>query len=201
MLFTNSRSIPVRIPAGSTNNLNVLQHIRRKPNVVRPTPAVVEEPAPTTSTKKMKWGEPTWLLFHTLAHKVRDEAFHIVRNELLDILYTICVNLPCPECAGHATAYMNGINYKTIQSKEQLKDMLFVFHNAVNQRKKVALFNRLDLDTKYNAANLVPIIQNFMNHFRDKHASIHMIANDMHRGRLATSITAWFQQNLRYFDA
>lgn len=157
-------------------------------------------PPPEPPKKKMKWGEPTWFLFHTLAHKVRDDAFPMIRKELLDIIYTICNNLPCPDCAGHATAYMNGINFSTIQTKEQLKEMLFIFHNSVNQRRKVALFNREDLDTKYAAANLIPIIQNFMKHFRDKHASVHMIANDMHRGRLASSITSWFQKNICCFD-
>ena len=198
MLFTNSRSIPLKAPAGMLNS-NTLQYIRRKPNYANPIKSAAPPPHEPPK-KKMKWGEPTWFLFHTLAHKVKDEYFSIIRKELLNLIYTICNNLPCPDCASHATAYMNGINFDSIQTKTQLKQMLFIFHNSVNQRKKVELFQYEDLDTKYDAAILVPIIQNFMNHFRDKHSSIHMIANDLHRGRIANSMTEWFQKNLKYFN-
>ena len=198
MLFTNSRSIPLKAPAGMLNS-NTLQYIRRKPNYANPIKSAAPPPQEPPK-KKMKWGEPTWFLFHTLAHKVKDEYFSIIRKELLNLIYTICNNLPCPDCASHATAYMNGINFDSIQTKTQLKQMLFIFHNSVNQRKKVELFQYEDLDTKYDAAILVPIIQNFMNHFRDKHSSIHMIANDLHRGRIANSMTEWFQKNLKYFN-
>lgn len=150
--------------------------------------------------KPMKWGEPTWLLFHTLAEKVKDEHFAQIRKELLDVIYTICVNLPCPTCAVHATQHMNGINYSTIQTKQQLKDMLFAFHNTVNGRKQYPLFDYSQLDAKYSAANTIMIIQNFMVHFQDRHASIHMIANDMHRARIATILKKWFNENIQYFN-
>ena len=95
---------------------------------------------------------------------------------------------------------MNKINFNTIQNKEQLKDMLFIFHNEVNKRKFVPLFSREDLESKYRLANTVPVIQNFMVHFRNKHASIHMIANDMHRGRISNIMSEWFNNNIKYFD-
>lgn len=155
---------------------------------------------PAPPKKKMKWGEPTWFLFHVLAQKVKPEHFKRIRNELLDIIYTVCNNLPCPDCAAHASKYIASVNFNKIQTKEELKDMLFVFHNTVNERKGFPMFNRGDLDEKYAAANLVPIIQNFMVHFRDKHASIHMIANDLHRSRLSAKMSAWFQANLQYFE-
>lgn len=154
-----------------------------------------------TKKKPMKWGEPTWFLFHTLAEKVKDEYFSQIRKELLDVIYTICVNLPCPTCAVHATQHMNGINYSTIQTKQQLKDMLFAFHNTVNGRKGFPLFDYSGLDAKYSAANTVLIIQNFMVHFEDKHASVHMIANDMHRARIAKILKKWFNENIQYFNS
>lgn len=150
--------------------------------------------------KSMKWGEPTWYLFHTLAEKVKEENFAQIRKELLDVIYTICVNLPCPTCAVHAAQYMNGINFNTIQTKQQLKDMLFAFHNKVNERKQYQLFDYIQLDEKYAAANTVAVIQNFMVHFQDKHSSIHMIANDMHRGRIAKILKQWFNGNIQYFN-
>lgn len=167
----------------------------------QPRPTLIRDKnAEPPQKKPMKWGEPTWFLFHTLAEKVKDEHFSRIRKELLDVIYTICVNLPCPTCAVHATQHMNGINYSTIQTKQQLKDMLFSFHNTVNARKQYPLFDYSELDAKYSAANTVHIIQNFMVHFQDKHASIHMIANDMHRARIATILKKWFNENIQYFN-
>ena len=199
MLFTNSRSIPL------TNHTNPAAMFMQRRQIKTYSPQntsskTIPPPPPTPPKKKMKWGQPTWFLFHALAQKVREEHFQKVRKELLDIIYTICTNLPCPDCASHATKYISAINFNRIQTKEQLKDMLFIFHNTVNERKGFPMFNRGDLDAKYAAANLVPIIQNFIVHFRDKHASIHMIANDMHRARLSNTLIQWFQNNLKYFD-
>jgi len=201
MLFTNSRSIPIT----NHNNPATMFMQRRQIKTYspqNPSPKPVPQPPaqPTPTKKKMKWGQPTWFLFHALAQKVRVEHFQQVRKELLDIIYTVCTNLPCPDCASHATKYINAINFNKIQTKEQLKDMLFIFHNTVNERKGFPMFNRGDLDAKYAAANLIPIIQNFMVHFRDKHASIHMIANDLHRARLSNTLIQWFQNNLKYFE-
>jgi len=150
--------------------------------------------------KKMKWGEPTWYLFHVLAEKVKDEHFSQIREGLLNTIYSICVNLPCPDCAQHASAYMNGINYKTIQTKEQLKYMLYSFHNTVNIKKEFAVFPISELDNKYSQMNLIQVIYRFMPHFQDKSKSIRMIANDFHRSRLAEQLKQWFNSNISFFD-
>lgn len=215
MLFTNSRSVsktngqmsvmPLSMGMG-IRNIPAPQRLPQQPQPQQTQPkmqgtTLIRDKNATPPKKQMKWGEPTWFLFHTLAEKVKDEYFVQIRKELLDVIYTICVNLPCPTCAVHATQHMNGINYSTIQSKQQLKEMLFSFHNTVNTRKQFPLFDYSDLDTKYSAANTVAIIQNFMVHFQDKHASIHMIANDMHRARIANILKKWFNENIQYFNA
>jgi len=150
--------------------------------------------------KKMKWGEPTWFLFHTLAQKVKEENFNMIKDGLLNNIMTICGNLPCPACADHALSYMKKIQPAAIRTKQDLKNMLYVFHNEVNKRKGFDVFPHDQLDEKYSKANTVNIIQYFVNAFEDKHKSIHMIANDMHRGRITKKLIAWFQENLQYFD-
>lgn len=152
------------------------------------------------TTKKMKWGEPTWFLFHTLAEKVKEESFFKIRVELLNTIYTICANLPCPDCAEHASSYMNGINFKTIQTKDQLKQMLYSFHNTINAKKGFSQFPLNQLDMKYSNMDLIKIIYNFMPYFQDKSKSIRMIANDFHRSRIAEELKKWFNTNIKYFD-
>jgi hypothetical protein len=149
--------------------------------------------------KKMKWGEPTWILFHTLAEKVNENTFSQIRVELLNTIYSICANLPCPDCAEHATTYLNGINFKTIQTKEQLKYMLYTFHNTVNAKKGVELFPITHLD-KYSQMNLINVIYTFIPFLQDKSNSIRMIANDFHRTRMVSQLKIWFNTYISYFD-
>ena len=90
--------------------------------------------------KPMKWGAPTWFLFHTLAEKVKPEHFQDIKKDLLNLIYTICSNLPCQMCAKHAVQYLNNVNFNNITTKESLRFMLHRFHNEVNRRKNVPEF-------------------------------------------------------------
>ena len=65
---------------------------------------------------KMIWGRATWLFFHTLAHKIKDDAFINLRRQLLDFIVQICHLLPCPICRNHADNYIKNVNFNTIQS-------------------------------------------------------------------------------------
>ena len=190
MQFNNVKPQPIL-----SMNINTVQ--RQQPVTFAATNNVVED---TNKPKKMKWGEPTWFLFHSLAEKVKEEHFNTVKNELINTIYVICKNLPCPMCATHATQYMNSINFSTIQTKKDLIDLLWRFHNEVNVKKNVPIFSYEQLQEKYSRANLVNIIQLFMYHFKDKHASLKMIADDMYRQKIAAKMQDWFRQNLQYFN-
>jgi hypothetical protein len=164
----------------------------------QPTIQPVVSQGPTVG--KVKWGEPTWFLFHTLSEKVKEDAFPIIRKELLDKFYSICKFLPCPTCAEHATEYLNGINFNAIRTKDDLKTLFFNFHNEINKKKGYPIFSYSDLDDKYSKANTVAILHYFMSHFEKKSKSIRMIANDFHRSNLVLSLKEWFNKNIHYFD-
>jgi hypothetical protein len=174
-----------------TTSVQIVNQIIKQNPVVSPT---------IPQQKKMKWGEPTWFLFHTLAEKVKEEYFHTIRYELLNTIVIICKNLPCPDCANHATEYMKKVDFNSIRTKQDLKLMLFQFHNVVNQKKQFPLFSINELDSKYSNANLVNIIQTFMFYFQDKSHSIRMIANDIYRSRIADQLKIWFNNNIQYFN-
>lgn len=193
--ISNLNQMPINMPT-SQSVLSMNINVQVKPQPVSMSVDIVEEP---TKSKKMKWGEPTWFLFHSLAQKVKEQHFSIVKNELINTIYTICKNLPCPMCATHATQFMNSVNFSTIQTKKDLIDLLWRFHNEVNIKKNIPIFPYDQLE-KYSRANLVNIIQLFIYHFKDKHASIRMIADDMFRQKLAVKMQDWFRQNLQYFD-
>jgi hypothetical protein len=112
----------------------------------------------------------------------------------------ICVNLPCPDCANHATEYMKGVNFNVIQTKDDVKNMLFRFHNSVNARRGVPLFDYAELTPKYFAANTSVVIQTFMEVFAKKNYSVQLMANDFHKTRTITEIKQWLANYLQYFD-
>jgi len=150
--------------------------------------------------KSMKWGEPVWLFLHTMAEKIKEDSFLQIKDGFLNTIVTICANLPCPDCANHATQHMRSVNFNTIQSKKDLKDMLFRFHNMVNQKKGFALFPYNQLEEKYSAAVTINIVRNFVSTFQQKNYSIRMIANDFHRTRAISLINEWLNKNLMHFS-
>ena len=149
--------------------------------------------------KKIKWGEPFWNLFHVLAEKIREEHFNQVRQGLLNLIYTICSNLPCPDCTNHAVHYLNGVNFNTIQRKDQLRDMLYNFHNAVNVRKGYPMYPKDEVESKYTKGNLHVIIQQFWQHFLAKTYNFRLISDDIQRKRISRSLQQWFEHNIHYF--
>jgi len=150
--------------------------------------------------KTMKWGQPTWFFLHTMAQKVKEDQFPKIRREFLDIIFKICNNLPCPDCATHATRFMQGVNFDTITTKQHLKDLLFRFHNAVNARKGFSQFDYKELDAKYSSAITMNIIHIFMQHFENKGYSARVSAHNFHRGMAIVTIKQWLSTNIQSFD-
>lgn len=107
-----------------------------------------------------QWGNITWYLFHGIAEKIKEDKFSENKELIINIIKSICGNLPCPECSEHASKTLNNINFNLINTKDELKDFLFKFHNIVNQRTKKEEFKKEELDKKYNTI-IMPIIFNY----------------------------------------
>lgn len=189
----SKRNAPL-IPFSNTyRNMNIRSEMDRQR--AAPPPNLPQE-----KPKTMKWGEPTWFLLHTLAEKVKEDQFPRIRKELLDVIVKICNNLPCPDCANHATQYLNGINFNTITTKTTLKDMIYHFHNNVNKKKGFAQFNYLDLTDKYSKANTVNIIQNFMNFYEQRSYGMRVGSTNFHRSNVTANLKQWFMNNIQCFE-
>jgi hypothetical protein len=170
------------------------------PQVNRSITQEISQPLVENTAKKVKWGEPTWFLLHTLSVKVKESEFKNIRMDLLNRIYAICTNLPCPDCSNHAKIYLDNINFNTIQTKEDLKVLLFVFHNEVNKKKGYSLFPYEQLDEKYSLAITHNIIRNFMFHFSDKSRSLKLLAGDLQRSQLCSLLKNWFNEKITCFD-
>jgi len=78
-----------------------------------------------------KWGPAIWSFLHGLAEMIHPMHYLLVKDTLWNFIKEICNTLPCPECSAHATEYLSKI--KTPSSKDQLIQILYTFHNVVNQ--------------------------------------------------------------------
>jgi hypothetical protein len=152
-----------------------------------------------SDSDKMTWGFPTWLLLHTLAEKVKLDDFSHIKTNLMSIIYMIVTNLPCPICSNHGKEYLDSINNATIQTKEDLKRMLFNFHNLVNTRKNYRIFTYDELNSKYSTAITFNVLQNFMSHYTKRSGSILLISDDIHRQRIVSNLKDFFSANINHF--
>lgn len=183
------------------------------PNEQRPTNFMplrnrqVSAPAPTPINvevqpevkPKMKWGAPTWTFLHTLVEQFKESSFRAMRQDLFRIIFTICTNLPCPICSKHAQEYLGKININSIQTKQDMIHMLYVFHNEVNKRKSVAPFP-IDGLNKYSYGNYKAITNNFMVFFQEKTRNIHLIADEMYRQRNIAIVKRWIIDNIDHIE-
>jgi hypothetical protein len=98
-----------------------------------------------------KWGEITWIFFHTLSVKLTEEQYTQSKKTIFNTVVTICKCLPCPDCQAHATAYMS--TKRPPETLEDFQKMLWVFHNVVNVNTKKKTFPLAILE-KYKTVNL-----------------------------------------------
>lgn len=161
-----------------------------------PVVTIIQDPI---ETNKMLWGAPVWFMLHTIADKVLDEKFQEIRVDLLNIVYIIVTNLPCPICSDHAKEHFKSVNFNNIQTKEDFKYLLFDFHNLVNTRKQYPLFSYDELNAKYSKAITINILQNFMVQFTKNSGNIRLISEDLYRKRIISRTKTFFETNINCF--
>jgi hypothetical protein len=191
MIFINRRNNSNNSNSNKRfSNTSIITPITRIPSAER-THINTVNPIEEKRVKEMLWGEPTWFLFH--------EYFDQLKNQLFTFIKQICNNLPCPECAQHASRYINGVNFDAILNKNQLKVVLFTFHNIVNERKKYNKFEYADID-KYKTAITINIIRNFFYHFGKKHYSVRMDISGSQRSIILKNFRKWLEENNYCFE-
>jgi len=145
------------------------------------------------------WGPPTWKLLHTLAAKVKEDGYPLISQQLYNYIVQICHNLPCPECSAHAKLFLSKINSQNLKTKNDLKNALYVFHNAVSTRKGSRLFKYEELDSTYENVNIIIAFNDFSKNF-NTNGNMKFISDNFHRQQLLTVFKKWIMQNISYFD-
>ena len=145
-----------------------------------------------------KWGPDVWLLFHTIVEKIKEPDNTRLCRELFYQIKNICKFLPCPDCASHATSNLANVNISRINSKSDLKQILFVFHNSVNIRKKKALFTISELE-KYTRANLSAVIYNFKMNYNSTR-NMKLMGETFQRSLVISQFNQWLNINKQYLN-
>jgi len=148
-----------------------------------------------------RWAPPTWIFFHTFAAKINDEFFKKNRHQCLQIIKMTCSCLPCSECTKHATKFMNTVNSDNVKTKEDLINMLFIFHNTVNNRLYKKQFSKESL-VMYNGYRMDIALINFINGFAGKYGSIMggMVSTLGKRKAIAKGIQNWLKTHWNFFQ-
>ena len=144
-----------------------------------------------------QWGPPTWMFIHTFAAKIKEEEFSIIGPQIISQIIQICLFLPCPECSVHAKQFWSNVNTKNINTKQDLINLLFVFHNAVNKRRSVKPFRYVDLQY-YSRTELIGSFNNFARNFNTA-GNMKLLTVSFHRNRLLQSLRGWLMSNLSHF--
>ena len=145
------------------------------------------------------WGPSTWILFHTMAYKIKNEHFNNKKNELINILKNITSNLPCPDCSDHAKKIMNGLKSNSIKTKDDFIEMVYYFHNHVNEKLGKKIFPVNDLNI-YGDYILINVINNFLNSWNNLPKNVNMIGESFRRRVVLREFVTWFKKNNHCFD-
>jgi len=143
------------------------------------------------------WGPAVWTLFHTLIEHLNPDAYPHLSNSMFIMIVRICKFLPCPDCANDASNFLAKIKLNNYTTKTEFKNMLYLFHNWVNAKKRKQLFNYSSLE-KYANLNLVHVINNFISKYNTK-GNMKLLTESFQRTFVIKDFLAWFKGYSRAF--
>jgi hypothetical protein len=145
-----------------------------------------------------EWGPPVWTLFHTFAEKINPNKFSELAPQFFFYIKRICSSLPCPDCSQHATTFLARVNFNGIKNKEDLQNLLYIFHNVVNRRKNKPLFNREQVTNVYANKNTINVYNNFISVYQTK-GNLKLLADSFQRRLILQDFKKWVIANIRSF--
>ena len=144
------------------------------------------------------WGPPVWTLFHIFAEKINPDKFSELAPQLFVFIKRICSSLPCPDCSRHATAFLAQVNFNGIKNKEDLQNLLYIFHNVVNKRKNKPLFNRDQVSASYADKNIIAAYNNFISVYQTR-GNLKLLTDSFQRKMVVQDFKKWLVANIKYF--
>lgn len=147
---------------------------------------------------KIIWGPSIWNLFHCMSFDLKSENYDDIQNAI-NIIVTICYNLPCPICSEHAKKNLSKYNLKYINTVSKFRHFVFSLHNRVNQDLNKPLFDINDLNQKYENKNINIVLNNFFVTFRTIRTS-GLTLYSFHRDELLKNVKNYFIKNKHLYS-
>ena len=143
------------------------------------------------------WGPPIWTLFHVLAEKINERAYPFYVGQIFRVIKMICSALPCPECTQDATIFLNKIKLQDLKTKNDFKNMIYLFHNHVNVKKRKYLYNYANLEI-YKKYNIIHVFNRFISVYHTR-GNMNLLAESFQRQLIVKNVKNWFSNNIRIF--
>jgi len=146
-----------------------------------------------------RWGPKIWTFLHTFAEKIKDDAnFQLMKGDILSFLTQICKNLPCPTCSAHSSLILQKLNFDKVNSKEDFKNILFLFHNVVNKKKGKEAFSIDNLKITYENNKFIDTYNRFVEVFQVK-GNMNLQIDSFQKKILISKLKNWIQSNRHCF--
>lgn len=97
---------------------------------------------------KNVWGPKMWEIMHTFSFSYPIYPTHVEKQSAHNFYTSIGILIPCKECSQHCLDYVKS-NPPHVQSKNNLIDWVYTFHNEVNIRLGKPHYSKQDLLNKY----------------------------------------------------
>ena len=143
------------------------------------------------------WGPPTWNMFHTFIENIKEEHFETVGQPLFYHIKQICQYLPCPECSSHATAFLSKVEIRKMKSKNDMRNLFYVFHNVVNKRKNKPLQNVEHLEI-YSNRCIIEAFNSFVAVYNTK-GNMNQLSESFQRKMILNNFKKWVMIHINCF--
>lgn len=148
--------------------------------------------------KNTSWGNPTWIFLHTIVSKINKYKFNENKEVIIDIIKSICFNLPCPECSKHSLEFLNTIKFQNVTKKEDLIEILYVFHNQVNKNLRKPEFQEENLEI-YKSYDITEKLNIFLKAYNARLPNALMNLS-FRRTKITKKIIEYFSKNKEVFE-
>ena len=134
------------------------------------------------------WGTITWIFFHTLAEKIKDEYFENNKELFINIIIKTCNHLPCPDCSEHATKVLKQAYLNNIKTKKHFIEFLRQFHNIVNIKTNKKELMREEIDGLYSNNNLSLVLINLIRTYKSIKTSERLMMYNFYRDKFLSQL-------------
>lgn len=149
--------------------------------------------------KKAEWGPIIWKVLHCITIKIKDEEFPKERQEIIRIITNICSNLPCPQCASHASGIIRKHKLVQVKNKSDLIKFVFFMHNLVNKRLKKKPYS-FDNIQHYNQYDIKSVLSDYYRMNANSKYGEKMMLYTYHRNEFMKRFYNYFNTNLSKFN-